>query len=130
MPPLDLSQGNASLGDINSQLKYGVQNTGQIAIALQSLLTLLPSVFPQVLAFTGGTFTLAGSASTTVAQPLTAANSFIFVFPTNAAGGTLQGSAKSLYVSARTANTSFTVSTASGVAAAGTEAYLYILVNL
>lgn len=94
---------------------------------LGKLLSTLVSIFP----FSGtvGTFTLAAAASTTVTEANVKTNSVIIPFPTNAAAGTLQGSAKSLYVSARTAGTSFAVSTASAASAAGTETFFYLLVN-
>lgn len=120
-------QSNAGLGDLATQIKLGNQNlSGQFAL----LIAALGSIFPQVTTITGGTFTCANAASTTVTQPLTAANSFILLMPTNAAAGTLMGGTKSLYVSARTANTSFAVSTASAAAAAGTEQFAYLLATL
>jgi hypothetical protein len=66
-----------------------------------------------------GTFTMAGAASKTVTDANVTASSIIVLQATNAAAGTLQGSAKALYISAKTAGTSFAVTTASGVAAAG-----------
>ncbi len=74
---------------------------------------------------TYGSFTLAAAASTTVAQPAVQANSNVSWTPTNAAAGTLEGSAKHLYLSSISPGVSFTVATASGVAAAGSEAYIY-----
>lgn len=99
-----------------------LQGSNQI---MSRLVQTISQIFPRVT----GTFTLAAAASTTVTQPSTAANSIILLMPTNAAAGTLMGSAKSLYVSARTAGASFTVATASGVAAAGTETFAYCIVN-
>jgi hypothetical protein len=52
------------------------------------------------------------------------------LFPTNSAAATLQGSAKSLYVSAKNAGASFVVTTASGASAAGGETLDYIIANL
>jgi hypothetical protein len=57
------------------------------------------------------------------------ATSVITLMPTNAAAATLMSGAKSLYVSTRTAATSFVVSTADGNAAAGTETFEYIIHN-
>lgn len=76
-----------------------------------------------------GTFAMPAAATSTISDTSVLANSAIMVMPTNAAAGTLQGSAKSLYISARSAGTSFTVATASGVAAAGTETFLYVVWN-
>lgn len=82
-----------------------------------------------VMAFKGravfGTFTLAAAATTTVTEPSVQSNSFINLTPLNAAAGTLEGSAKALYISAIVAGASFTVATASGGNAAGTEKFSY-----
>jgi hypothetical protein len=72
-----------------------------------------------------GTFTLSAAITSTIANVNVTAGCTILLTPTNAAAATLQGSAKCLYISARTAATSFAVSTASGVAAAGTETFTY-----
>ena len=106
------------LGDINTTLKNSNQNFSQ-------LLQLLGALFPR----TTGTFTLAAAATTTVTQPEVQSNSIIVPLPTNSAAATLMGSNKSLYVSAKTAGTSFTVATASGVAAAGTEQFQYYIIT-
>lgn len=86
-----------------------------------------------VMAFNGrtvvGTFTLAAAATTTVTEPSVKSNSFIYLTPLNASAGTLAGSAKALYISAKVAGTSFTVSTASGGAAAGTEQFSYSIMT-
>lgn len=76
-----------------------------------------------------GSFTLGAAATLVVTQAATAANSIIVIQPTNAGAGTLQGSAKCLYISAKSAGVSFTVATASGVAATGGETFNYIMVN-
>lgn len=72
-----------------------------------------------------GTFTLGAAITSTIANVNVTAGCTILLTPTNAAAATLQGSAKCLYISARTAATSFAVSTANGVAAAGTETFTY-----
>lgn len=74
-----------------------------------------------------GSFTCAGAVTTTVNNANVHAASRITLTPTNAAAATLQGSAKCLYVSARTAGTSFAVSTANAVAAGGTETFDYVI---
>jgi hypothetical protein len=78
-----------------------------------------------------GTFTCTNAATTTVSDQAAAvlATSVITLMPTNAAAATLMSGAKSLYVSTRTAATSFVVSTADGNAAAGTETFEYIIHN-
>lgn len=109
----DQSQGTGSLADVVTQLK---------GIAKQ--------LSNWVMAFSGrtltGNFTLAAAASTVVSQTAVEANSVILLAPTNAAAATLIGSAKSLYYS-KQPGTSFTVLTASGASAAGTETFDYLM---
>ena len=76
---------------------------------------------------TTGTFTAAANTATVVTNIKVTASSIIFVFPTNVAGGTLMGSSKSYYISGRSVGANFTVTTADGVAAAGTETFNYII---
>jgi hypothetical protein len=77
----------------------------------------------------GGTFTCGAAATTTVNDTSVLATSEILLMPTNAAAATLMGAATSLYVSARTAATSFAVTTANAAAAAGTETFEYTIIN-
>lgn len=94
--------------------------------ALQQLTLLnatLGKIFPRAL----GSFTLAAAATTTITQPAVTANCQVVLTPTNASAATLMGSAKSLYVSAKVAGTSFTVATASAANAAGTETFAYAI---
>lgn len=108
----------ASLDDLATNGK--LINTS-IAGINQTLRTLFPRVM--------GSFTLANAATTTIPQPAVTANCVISTpIPTNAAAATLMGSNKSLYISAKTAGTGFTVATASGVAAAGSETFDYYIV--
>lgn len=93
---------------------------------LSQIVSALQAIFPRV----AGTFTLAAAATTTVPQPATQSTSLIVLTPLNASAATLMGSAKSLYISARTTGSGFTVATANAAAAAGTEQMSYILVNL
>lgn len=72
-----------------------------------------------------GSFTLAAAATTVVNNANVTALCKIILVPTNAAAATLMGSNKALYISTRTAGTSFTVATASAAAAAGTETFDY-----
>lgn len=115
------------LSGIVGQIAIGNQN---LSANFQALIAALAAIFPQVSSITGGSFTCAAAATTTVTQTLTTANSYIVPIPTNAAAGTLMAGATSLYLSARTANTSFAFTTANGAAAAGTETFIYLLVNL
>jgi hypothetical protein len=77
-----------------------------------------------------GTFGLTASASFTVTDSNIKANSIILLDPANASAATLQGSNQHLYVSARSAGASFTVTTGAGTNAAGTERFNYIIVNV
>lgn len=107
----------ASLDDLATNGKLIVTQLGQIYTAING-------IFRNV-----GTFTCAASASTTVTNVGVQANSYPILICLNAAAGTLQGSAKNLYISARVVGTSFTLTTASGGAAAGTEQFAYVLVT-
>lgn len=107
-----------SLTEIISQLKFLVQNVAQIQ---QAIINVAPRTF--------GTFTLSAASATVIPQTSTQSMSVIDLMPTNAAAATLMGAATSLYVSARTEGTSFTVTTANGAAAVGTETFAYVLWN-
>jgi parallel beta-helix repeat protein len=74
-----------------------------------------------------GSFTAANAVTTTVANANILTSSTIVITPTNAAAGTLQAGANSLYVSAKNAGVSFVLTTAGGGAAAGTETFDYII---
>lgn len=117
---LDPANQNSGTGlaDIATALTNANKNSAALMEALQA-------IFPRV----SGTFTMAAAATLIVTQPEVTATSIIVWTPTNAAAGTLQGSAKCLYLSARTAGASFTVATASGGNAVGTEVYQYFLWN-
>lgn len=94
------------------------QTLGLIAQALQN-------AFP-LSAYTGK-FTCTAAATTSVTDAHCKATSVVIPFQANAAAATLQGSAKCLYPTA--GNGSFTVTTASGGSAAGTEIFNYLIVN-
>jgi hypothetical protein len=76
-----------------------------------------------------GTFTAGAAATTDVANTAVLTGCKVFIFPTNAAAGTLMAGADSLYVSAVTAGVGFTVATAGGGNAAGTETFNYLIFN-
>lgn len=103
-----------------------------IGRAIVENLAQLNSTFLAFLGVSGicGSFTFAAAATVVVPEPLVTANSFIFLQATNADAGTLVGSNESPYISAKAAGVSFTVATAAGTAAAGTEEFSYLLVNL
>lgn len=100
--------------DIVTKLQQGNQLTGQ-------LVNIFTNLFPRA----QGSFTMAAAASKTVTDANCTSASYVVLIPTNAAAGTLQGSAKSLYVTV--ANGTFTVATASAASAAGTEAFQYLI---
>jgi hypothetical protein len=106
------AQGSSSSTDIVTQLSGIVRQLSNWIQAFNGRIT-------------QGNFTLSVAASITVAQPAVAANSFIQWSPTNASAGTLEGSAKKLYLSAKSPGVSFTLSTASGGNAVGTETFDY-----
>lgn len=93
--------------------------------AINGLTTMLQNIWPR----TTGTFTLAAAPSTVVAQPAVKATSVIMLTPTNAAAGTLMGSAKALYVSAIAPGIGFTVATANATNATGGETMSYAIFN-
>lgn len=95
---------------------------------LAALTAAVLAVFPPAV-FTGS-FTLGAAATTVVNNGHVLSSSIIILFPTNAAAGNLMGSALSLYISAKSTGVSFTVATASGAAAVGSETFSYVICNL
>ena len=107
--------------DILSALQNGVQ-------AIRALNKTLGLRFEST---TFGSFTWAGATpSVSVANPAVLASSIVIFVPTNASAGSLTGSNKAPYVSAKSVGTGFTLTTANGTNAAGTETFDYIVVNL
>lgn len=99
-------------------------NSDDIRVVNQNitqLIAVLRGVFPRVF----GTFTMPAAATITVSTTAVTANCDISWTPTNASAGTLEGSAKALYISAKSPGVSFTLATASGGNAAGTESFAY-----
>ena len=107
------------------------QGTSGVTDAVTQLQNIARQLGQWVTAFNGrntfGSFTLAAAATTVVPQPAVQATSIITLTPTNAAAATLAGSAKALYISAKSPGVSFTVATASGGNAAGTETMSYVV---
>jgi hypothetical protein len=123
-----ITAGNAALAAVDTAIE--AQTTAQVAAfntQLTALIAAITAAFPPRI-FTGS-FTLGAAATTVVTDANVLSSSIIVAFPTNAAAGTLMGSAKSLYISAKSAGVSFTVATASAAAAAGTETFSYVIVN-
>lgn len=128
-----ITAGNANLKSVDTDVTGAIeaQTTAQVAAfntQLTALIAAILAVFPTAI-FTGS-FTLGAAATTVVNNGHVLSSSIIIPFPTNASAATLMGSAKSLYISAKSAGVSFTVATASAGAAAGTETFSYVLVNL
>jgi len=71
-----------------------------------------------------GTFTIAAASSLVVSDVNITASSVITLQPYNAAAATVDGSAAHLYISARTAGTSFSVSTGDATAQSGQWGYV------
>jgi hypothetical protein len=104
------------IGDL-VQVAQGISQTlGKINQQLQALSRL-----------STGTFTMAAAATKVIADTSVAANSVVTLTPTNAAAGTLQQSTETLYISAISPGVSFTVATADGGSAAGTEQFSYLI---
>lgn len=106
----------AGIDDVATNLGLGNQ-------LMAKLITVISALFPRSI----GTFTMAAAASKTITDGNVSTSSAVTLTATNAAAGTLMGSNKSLYITY--ASGSFTVTTASGVAAAGTETFQYVVEN-
>lgn len=104
-----------SLQDLVTSIKSGVVYLGKLV-----------QIWTAVLPKATGSFTMTAAATLSVPEPRVQANSIVQLIPTNAAAGTLQGSAKFLYVSAVSAGVGFTVATANATNAAGTEIFTYV----
>lgn len=107
----------AGTDGIETKLQMGNQ-------LLAKLVNVIQALFPR----TVSTFTMAAASTKTITDGNVTTASLVTLTPTNAAAATLMGSAKCLYVT--TAAGSFTVTTASGAAAAGTEVFAYSVENL
>lgn len=132
----DLTQNNAPQTGVATP----GANTTDLVTALQGIirqltagnansLTLIAAIKAAFPSISNGTFTFGAAATVVVAAPQVTATSQILLIPTDASAATLVGSAKSPYVSARSVGATFTVSTASGGAAAGTETFNYLMVG-
>lgn len=110
--------------------QQGTSGSTDVVTALQGITRLLSAMVGVFQGkFTTGTTTLAASATTVVSQPAVKSGATIILAPLNAAAATLVGSSKSPYVSAISAGTSFTISTADGTNPTGTEAFSYYIIN-
>jgi hypothetical protein len=107
---------NAMLG----QAKGVNQNLGALVQAFTTAFPLHSST---------GSFTMAAAANKVITDATIKAGSIVLLMPANAPAGALMAGANSLYVSARAAGASFTVATAGGGNAAGTETFEYLAVT-
>ena len=112
MTDLPPNQGTAGATDVVVQLRGIIQQLSAWVLAFKGRITL-------------GSFTMAAAATTVVPQTAVQSTSNITLTPTNAAAGTLVGSSKSPYISAKSPGVSFTVATADGTNPAGTEVFSY-----
>lgn len=93
----------------------GVGNTGWIPVKSYTF------------GMVSGSFTLAAAATKVVSNTAVGATSTVYLTPSNAAAATLMSGAKALYHSANSGGASFTVATADGTNAVGTETFNYLL---
>ena len=107
---------NATLG----QMKGANQNLG-------ALVGILASAFP--LHSNRGSFTMAAAASKAVADTSIKTGSVILAMPTNASAATLLAGSHNLYFTT-SPGVGFTVHTADGGNAAGTETFDYLAVSI
>lgn len=117
MTDLPPNQGTAGATDVVVQLRGIIQQLSAWVSAFKGRITL-------------GSFTMAAAATTVVPQTAVQSTSNITLTPTNAAAATLVGSAHSPYISAISPGVSFTVATADGGSAAGTEIFKYQIQTL
>lgn len=110
--------GGASLQDLAT-------NGNNLNKILSLLVIAVQNAFPRIT----GTFMMGAASTKVVADVNVTSTSVIMLMPTNATAGTLVAGANAPYTSARTPGVSFTLTTAAGGAAAGTETFSYILVN-
>jgi hypothetical protein len=95
---------------------------------LAELVGVIRTAFP--LHSSTGTLTWAVAATKVVTDTSIKSGSIVLLMPTNAAAAAMVAGVHSPYVSARTAGTSFTLTTADGNAAAGTETFEYIAISI
>ena len=110
-------------------------NQGQGTAGGTDVVTQLQGIVRQlaawVKAFSGrqtfGSFTLAAAATTTIAQTAVQSNSYIALTATNAAAANLIRGVHAPYLSAISPGMSFTIATAVGGSAVGTETFSYLI---
>jgi hypothetical protein len=123
-----LSSGNLNWQTFNTAVA-AIQTAVAFLSTISATLTTMEATLVRSVSRANGTFTLAAAATTTILQPAVQASSFIELQPTNAAGGTLMGSAASLYISSINPGVSFTVATANASSPSGTQTFMYAVFN-
>lgn len=118
-----------NIGNIYSSLSasdgsslVGYQPLSGAATTVQEALRSIPG-------FSKGTFTLSTTSTKIVSNVNVKTTSIILLSPTNTSAATLMQGAGSLYISAKVADTSFTVATANGSFATGTETFDYVIIT-
>lgn len=107
----------AGIDDLATKLDIGNRLMGQMVQVISNL-------FPR----STGTFTMAAASSKVVTDANVTTSSYVPTpTPTNAAAATLMAGTNSLYVTLGTG--SFTVTTAAGGSAGGTETFSYAVFN-
>ena len=116
--------------DVETVFAYNILYPRQNASAWQTASSVNPHFYMNKAAAVSecGTFTLANAATTTVTNG-NGITPKIQLIPTNAAAGTLMGSSKSLFISAVSSWSNFSVRTADNTSAAGTETFSYCLLG-
>lgn len=109
-------QNKMDVSEVVTKLQNSNQSFGQ-------LIKLLTGILPRA----QGNFTMTATASLVVVEPKCNTSSYVWLIPTNAAAGTLLGSNKNLFLTYQVGT--FTVTTASGIAATGAETFQYLLFN-
>lgn len=117
----------------NSQQQPSFQGTSSSADIVSAILGIVKQLSALYQIFSNGlitgTFTMSAAATFAVSDSSITGTSEIFLQAGNASAATLMGSAKSLFISSQTSGTGFTVATASGASAAGTEIFSYFIKN-
>lgn len=125
-PQTGVAAPGANTTDIVTWLQGIVRQLTAGNANMKLLIAAIAAAFPRI---SEGSFSFGVAATVVVPAPQVTAVSAIILIPTNAAAATLVGGVKSPYVSARSVGTNFTVSTASGGNAAGTETFGYLMIG-
>jgi hypothetical protein len=115
--------------DTSTTPSLPAQGSGSITDLVTQLLGLNRNLSLLVQAYKGrittGSFTFGAAATAVVPQPAVQSNSVISLTPLNASAATLVSGGHSPYISVKSPGVGFTVATADGGNAAGTELFSY-----